>query len=131
MIPGLSGIEFLAIFIVAILIIPPKDFPKVAAQAGRMWVKLKHQLSNIRVQIDRAIADAELEEIKKASDTFSEHMGSLKDVEATAKKYVSRAIASEGLDVASEVKEVIEDTQEAIENTAAEVSEIKEPSNGG
>ncbi len=123
MIPGLSGVEFLAIFVVAVLIIPPKDFPKVAAQAGRLWVKLKHQLANVKVQFDRAIADAELEEIKKASETFSEHVENLKDVEGAAKNYVSRAISSEGLDIADEVKQNIEET-------AAEMNKIKETSHG-
>ncbi len=122
MIPGLSGIEFLAIFIVAVLIIPPKDFPKVAAQAGRMWVKLKHQIANIRSQFDRAIADAELEEIKQASQTFSEHVEPLKDIKGAAKDYVNKAISSESLDIAEEIEETVEKT---VKETAKEVEKIK------
>ncbi len=119
MIPGLSGIEFLAIFIVAVLIIPPKDFPKVAAQAGRMWVKLKYQMSNMRSQFDRAIAEAELEEIKQASQNFSEHMEPLKDIQSSAKKHINRAISSEEIDMAKEWEEA---TEEAVE----EIKKIKD-----
>ncbi len=126
MIPGLSGVEFVAIAIVAILIIPPKELPKVASHAGRMWVKLKYQLANIRTQVDRAIAEAELEEIKEASQNISSHLEPLKDVKSAAKNYVNKAIAAEGLDIAKDVKDVEETLENIKEETEAQTQKIED-----
>ncbi len=123
MIPGLSGVEFVAIFIVAILIIPPKDLPKAAAHAGRLWVKLKHQISNVRSQVDKAIADAELEEIKEASKNISSHLEPLKDVKSSAKQYINKAIAAEGRDIAKDIQETVDNT---MEETQSEIEKTKD-----
>lgn len=124
MIPGLSGVEFLAILIIAIIIIPSKDLPKAAREIGKLWVQLKHQISNIRTQFDQAMADAELEEIKAAGNHFSDAMQPLQNPEESVKKYVNKAIASEQLeiekalddvkksaDISKEVKKLSDDLQ--------------------
>lgn len=105
MIPGLSGIEFLAIVIIAIIIIPPKDLPKAAKEAGKFWVQIKHQISNIRTQFDKALADAELEEIKKTGSHLSDAMQPLQNPKDSVKKYVNKAIASEQLEIEEALKD--------------------------
>lgn len=106
MIPGLSGAEFLAVAIIALLIVPSKDLPKVAREAGKMWVRLKHQIANIRSSFDKAMSEMELEEIKRTGAHINNAMDPIKNPKEAAKKYVSKAIAAEQLNIADDIKEV-------------------------
>ncbi len=109
MIPGLSGIELFAIIIIAIIIIPPKDLPKAAREAGKFWVKLKHQISNIRTQFDQAMAEAELEEIKATGSHISDAMKPLQNPKDSVKQYVNKAIAAEQLEIEAAFGDAVKD----------------------
>ncbi len=126
MIPGLSGVEFLAIAIIAILIIPSKDLPKAAREAGKQWVRLKHQISNIRMQFDKAMADAELEEIKAAGGYVSDAMKPLQNPKQAAKNYVSKAISAEQLDIKETLDTVQDTVRDVVEQAdlSAEVQQL-------
>ncbi|MFV0432252.1 MAG: hypothetical protein ACK5MJ_08795 [Alphaproteobacteria bacterium] len=120
MIPGLSGAEFLAVVIIAVLIIPSKDLPKVARECGKLWVKLKVQISNIRAQFDQAMSEAELEEIKQTGSHISDAIGSVKNPQEAVKKYVNKAVASEQLNIVQEVKEEVSKVSDDITKETSE-----------
>ncbi|MFV0321466.1 MAG: twin-arginine translocase TatA/TatE family subunit [Alphaproteobacteria bacterium] len=116
MIPGLSGAEFLAVAIIALLIVPSKDLPKVAREAGKLWVRLKHQIANIRSSFDKAMSEMELEEIKRTGAHIHDAMEPIKNPKEAAKKYVNKAIAAEQLNIADDIKEVQEEVSKVSED---------------
>lgn len=127
MIPGLSGAEFLAIAIIALLIIPSKDLPKVAREAGKLWVRLKHQITNMRTQFDKAMSEMELEEIKRTGTHINDAIEPIKNPSQAAKKYVSKAVSAEQLNIAPEVNNAVNDMAEEVTKVSNSLQEEDKP----
>jgi Sec-independent protein translocase protein TatA len=61
---GLSLNEFLVIFIIAILIIGPKDMPEIARQITRLTIKGKHFIAKAKEDLAQLGRETGIDEIK-------------------------------------------------------------------
>jgi sec-independent protein translocase protein TatB len=60
--------EMLVIAIVMIVVVGPKDLPKMLRQFGRTTAKLRSMAGDFRRQFDEALREAELDDVKKSVD---------------------------------------------------------------
>ncbi|UXN04370.1 Sec-independent protein translocase protein TatB [Bartonella sp. HY406] len=65
---GIGWSEFLVIAIVAIIVIGPKDLPKVMRSFGKATAKMRSTAAEFRQQFDDAMKEAELDDVKSALD---------------------------------------------------------------
>lgn len=62
--------EMLVIAIVMIVVVGPKDLPRMLRQFGRTTSKLRAMAGDFRKQFDDALREAELEDVKKSVDSL-------------------------------------------------------------
>lgn len=58
--------EILLIGVVALVVVGPKDLPMVLRTAGRWAGRARSMAREFRAQVDQAIRDAELDELRKS-----------------------------------------------------------------
>lgn len=61
--------EMLVIAVVMIVVVGPKDLPKMLRTFGRTTTKLRSMAGDFRKQFDDALKEAELDDVKKSFDT--------------------------------------------------------------
>ena len=64
--------EMLLIAVVAIIVIGPKDLPKALRAVGQWVGKARSIAREFQSSVDQMIADAELDEMKKAANSISD-----------------------------------------------------------
>lgn len=62
---GIGYTELVVIGIVAVIVIGPKDLPKVLSAIGKAVAKMRGMAREFQGQMDSAIRDAGLDEVKK------------------------------------------------------------------
>ena len=78
--------ELVVIAVVAIVVIGPKDLPRVMRQVGQWTGKAKRMARDFQNQFNEALREAELDEVKKqveAIGTIDPTAGLAKDIDAT------------------------------------------------
>ena len=60
--PQIGWLEILAIVIIAILVLGPKEFPIALKKIGSYFAKLKNTISNFQREISSATKDIDIEE---------------------------------------------------------------------
>jgi sec-independent protein translocase protein TatB len=65
----LAWTEILVIAIVLIVVVGPKDLPKMLRSFGRMTSKMSSMAGDFRKQFDEAMREAELDDVKKTIDS--------------------------------------------------------------
>jgi sec-independent protein translocase protein TatB len=63
---GIGWTELLVIAIVAIVVVGPKDLPRLLRNFGHYAGKLRRMANELKQQVDEALREAELEEVRKA-----------------------------------------------------------------
>lgn len=79
--------ELLVIVVVAIVVVGPKELPKLMRTFGHYAGKLRRAASDFQRQFDEAMRDTEVAEVKKAIETMRTEAASL-DLKATLDKPV-------------------------------------------
>jgi sec-independent protein translocase protein TatB len=79
--------ELLVIVVVAIVVVGPKELPKLMRTFGHYAGKLRRAASEFQRQFDEAMRDTEVAEVKKAIETMRTEAASL-DLKATLDKPV-------------------------------------------
>jgi sec-independent protein translocase protein TatB len=69
--PGFE--ELVVLFVIGLLILGPERLPRVATQIGRWAGKARRTANQLRYQLEREIALADLEEKKKRNESKTEH----------------------------------------------------------
>jgi sec-independent protein translocase protein TatB len=69
--------EILVIIVVAIVVVGPKDLPKLMGTFGHYAGKLRRAAADFQRQFDEAMREAELSEVKKAMESVREEAASL------------------------------------------------------
>ncbi|MCC7168199.1 MAG: twin-arginine translocase subunit TatB [Rhodospirillales bacterium] len=69
---GLSWSELLVIGVVALIVIGPKDLPKVLRLMGQMTRKAKNLAGEFQKGIDDMVREAELEDMRKKVEELSQ-----------------------------------------------------------
>lgn len=80
---GIDGPEFILIAVVALVVIGPKDLPRVMRQAGQWMSKAKDMARQFRSGFDAMVQEAELDEMRdqarKAAMAVTDPMASVRD----------------------------------------------------
>tara|TARA_B100000767_G_scaffold264441_1_gene279335 strand:+ start:451 stop:684 length:234 start_codon:yes stop_codon:yes gene_type:complete len=66
--PQIGWLEILAIVVIAILVLGPKEFPIALKKIGSYFGKLKNTLSNFQREVSSATKDIDLDEISIVND---------------------------------------------------------------
>jgi sec-independent protein translocase protein TatB len=69
--------EILVIIVVAIVVVGPKDLPKLMGTFGHYAGKLRRAAADFQRQFDEAMREAELSEVKKAMESVREEADAL------------------------------------------------------
>ncbi|WP_182084634.1 Sec-independent protein translocase protein TatB [Aureimonas sp. ME7] len=64
----IGGLELLVIAIVLIVVVGPKDLPKMLRTFGRVSSQMRRMAGDFRRQFDEALQEAELDELRKTAD---------------------------------------------------------------
>jgi len=62
--------ELLVIAVVAIIVVGPKDLPRLMRTFGHYIGKLRHMASDFQRQFEEAVRDSEIDEVRKAMQEF-------------------------------------------------------------
>ena len=62
---GVGYSEMFVLALIAVIVIGPKDLPKVLRAFGRMMTKMRGMASEFQGHVDSAMKDAGLEDVKK------------------------------------------------------------------
>lgn len=65
MLPGIGGSELVLIAIVALIIVGPKDLPKLLRQLGRFVAKMRSMADEFRASFDDMARQSELDDLRK------------------------------------------------------------------
>lgn len=65
MLPGIGGSEFIVIAIVALIVVGPKDLPKLLRQLGRFVAKMRSMADDFRVSFEDMARQSELDDLRK------------------------------------------------------------------
>tara|TARA_B110001450_G_C17318685_1_gene358472 strand:+ start:279 stop:515 length:237 start_codon:yes stop_codon:yes gene_type:complete len=72
--PQIGWLEILAIVIIAILVLGPKEFPIALKKIGSYFGKLKNTLSNFQREVSSVANEIDIEkDIKKSTDLNKEN----------------------------------------------------------
>ena len=79
--------ELLVIAVVAIIVIGPKDLPRVMRTVGHYAGKLRRAAADFQRQFEEAMRESEIDEVRKAIESVRENMPSA-DLKAPSDKLV-------------------------------------------
>jgi sec-independent protein translocase protein TatB len=65
MVPGIGGGEYIVIALVALLVVGPKDLPKLLRQLGRFVGKMRAMADDFRTSFDEMARQSELDDLRK------------------------------------------------------------------
>jgi|GEM_PF-346974 len=65
MLPGIGGSELVLIAVVALIVVGPKDLPKMLRQLGRFVAKMRSMADEFRTSFDDMARQSELEDLRK------------------------------------------------------------------
>jgi len=83
---GIGYTELVVIALVAIIVIGPKDLPRVLRGLGRMTTKMRSMAREFQGHMDAAMKEAGLDEVKKEIQTIKNPMTMVKESVSTELK---------------------------------------------
>lgn len=104
--------ELLVIAVVAIIVVGPKDLPRMLRSLGQYAGKLRRTANEFRSQFDEALRDSEFDELKSSVEGVS-NLNPLNDI---------RDAVTDSLDP---LKKTAEDIKSGIERDDAKASDVK------
>lgn len=100
MLPGIGGSELIIIAIVALVVVGPKDLPKLLRQLGRFVGKMRSMADDFRASFDDMARQSELDELRKevealrstnpASSVLSDVNNQMRAIDSDIKDSVNR-----------------------------------------
>ncbi|MFT4075358.1 MAG: Sec-independent protein translocase protein TatB [Asticcacaulis sp.] len=70
MVPGIGGGELVLIAVVALVVVGPKDLPKLLRQVGRFVGKMRRMADEFRTSFEDMARQSELEDLRKEVDAL-------------------------------------------------------------
>jgi len=80
MVPGIGGGELVLIAVVALVVVGPKDLPKLLRQLGRFVGKMRRMADEFRTSFEDMARQSELDELRKEVDALRAGKLGLEDV---------------------------------------------------
>ena len=81
----IGGSELLVVAIVAIVVVGPKDLPKLMRTLGFYAGKIRRTAADFQRQFNEAMAESEADEVRKNIEAIRANMGTTEDWQASAK----------------------------------------------
>ena len=75
--PGIGGLEYLVIGIVALLVVGPERLPGMLRQLGKMVAKARGMANEFRASFDEMARQSELDELRKEVQALRDGQGSV------------------------------------------------------
>ena len=113
---GIDGPEFIVILIVLIVVVGPKDLPKMLKAIGKATARMRTTANEFRRQFDEAMHEAELDDLQKT-------LSDVKDLDPRKKL---TEIFDPIRDVAKDVKASIEVSQEDDKQSKSQDSSLED-----
>lgn len=70
LVPQFGFLELILIAVVALIVVGPKDLPRMMRQAGRMAAKAKSMAAEFTAAFDQMARETEMEELRKEIDAL-------------------------------------------------------------
>ena len=117
--------EILIIAVVAIIVVGPKDLPRMLRSLGRYAGQLRRTASEFRAQFDEAIHDSELDELRSSLQEVTDlnPMNQIKDSVTESMAPLKQSAE----DIKSGIEAPQADGDDAKENTAAKKKSPAKP----
>lgn len=103
MLPGLGVTEILALGVLALLVVGPKDLPLMMRKIGRWTARLRAMAQEFRTGFDELARQAELDELKREVDALrranpiNDLRQPLKDLDRDLRQTVTKPLSSAAL----------------------------------
>ncbi len=65
MLPGMGGLEFIVIALLALVVVGPKDLPILLRRLGKMTAKVRNMADEFRASFDELARQSELDELRQ------------------------------------------------------------------
>lgn len=90
MVPGIGGGELILIAVVALVVVGPKDLPKLLRQLGRFVGKMRRMADEFRTSFEDMARQSELDDLRKEVDALrSGKLNGLEDMSSQMKSIES------------------------------------------
>ena len=117
--------EMLVIAVVMIVVVGPKDLPKMLRAFGRTTAKLRSMASDFQKQFDEALKEAELDDVKKSVDELR-RLNPTAEIRKQLNPFEKAAAdVRAGLDQAMKPKPAAQDTVPAADEAAKPAEPLK------
>ena len=101
LLPQFGFFELMLVAVVALIVVGPKDLPKLMRSAGRMVAKARSLAGEFTAAFDQMAREAEMEELRKEIDELKKN-----NPVADAKRAVDEAVAPVEKEFRDEAREI-------------------------
>ena len=108
LLPQFGFFELVLVAVVALIVVGPKDLPRLMRSAGQMVAKARRLAGEFTAAFDQMAREAEMEDLRKEIDELKKN-----NPVAEAKRAVEESIAPIDKEIRDEVREVNKAVQEA------------------
>ena len=103
---GIGYTELLVVAVVAVIVIGPKDLPKVLRAFGRTMTKVRGMAREFQGHLDQAMREAGLDEVKKEVQNLKSTVTSAAEPVTKAKTEIAQSIGKDKDDFAKYFGEI-------------------------
>lgn len=118
LVPQFGFFELMLIAVVALIVVGPKDLPKLMRSAGRMVAKAREMAGEFAAAFDQMAREAEMEELRKEIDDLKKN-----NPVADAKRALDETTAPIDRELRKEAREL----NEAVNKSVGDVEQSDQP----
>jgi sec-independent protein translocase protein TatB len=137
MLPGIGGGELIVIAVVALIVVGPKDLPKLLRQLGRFFARMRGLADDFRSSFDEMARQSELDELRKEVEALRSGKSIspiIEDIDADMRKIhqdinqvPARSSYDEGDDIPSPDAEDLSDKAADVNQEAVKPKRARKP----
>ncbi len=117
LVPQFGFLELILIAVVALIVVGPRDLPRMMRQAGRMAAKAKSMAAEFTAAFDQMARETEMEELRKEIDALKND-----NVVAQAKRDLDGAVKPISEDLRKEASALKDDPTPVADSGASEAA---------
>ena len=115
LLPQFGLFELVLVAVVALIVVGPKDLPKLMRSAGRLVAKARSLAGEFTAAFDQMAREAEMEELRKEIDELKKN-----NPVADVKRAVDEAVAPVEKEIREEMRDIEKATSDAPDRAAGE-----------
>ena len=120
LLPQFGFLELMLIAVIALVVVGPKDLPKLMRSAGQMVAKARRMASEFTAAFDQMARETEMEEMRQEIEALKKD-----NVFADAKRSVDEALAPIEKDLRDEANEVKDAMNKPVVERSDSDSDVK------